>query len=56
MQAKEDGSPFLLMVSRNLKLKEQLEERDENPFYKFIRAVSSERSPDGPERYHECGA
>ena len=30
------------------------EERDENSFYKFIRAVSSERGPDGPKRYHEC--
>ena len=46
---------FAFISSGNMGLKkEESEERDENPFYKFIRAVFSERGPDGPKRYHEC--
>lgn len=34
--------------------KEESEERDENPFYKFIRAIFEKCCPDGTKRYHEC--
>jgi len=34
--------------------KEESEERDENPFYKFIRAIFEKCCPDGTKRYYEC--
>ncbi|MBF1739035.1 MAG: hypothetical protein HXP01_06225 [Streptococcus sp.] len=34
--------------------KEESEERDENPFYKFIWAIFEKCCPDGTKRYYEC--
>lgn len=34
--------------------KEESEERDENPFYKFIWAIFKKCCSDGTKRYYEC--
>lgn len=36
--------------------KEESEERDENPFYKFIWVIFEKCCPDGTKRYYECGS